>query len=245
MCLRWHVPQQLGHMIASVKCASPERAGLLGAPMWSCVGWARLAPWGPRESFSFAKEEILFCSFCSLFFHWSPALPWRGECSPESAELGSLHGGLQLTSTLAPIGQGDRLAKTATPNLLLQPRCKFRLAFPCTDFCQFDFFNSGAVCWRYLYVSFFFLVVISIQIKVGHFGDKFLCRCQLLAYIQRDITLQSILDGFSSGAVECKVVQLIIIFPRIVFGSEYWNSTISRWMLNCLFTLIICLCIGM
>lgn len=125
-----------------------------------------------------------------------------------------------------------RLMKTVTQNLLLKACCNLRFAFSCTDFCKIDF-KFGC---QLLEIPLCLIFCCFSPDKVSHFGDKFLCRHQLLAYIYRHTTLQYILNDFSSGVVECKVVQLSIIFP--VFWSEYLNSTIHRWMLNSSFTLI-------
>lgn len=105
-----------------------------------------------------------------------------------------------------------RLRKTATPNLLLKSCCNFQISLLVRRFLQDGFLISGAICVRESLRLIFRCCFYPD--KVGHFGDKFLCRRQLLAYIYRHITLQYVLHDLCSGAVRCKVVQLRIIFSR-------------------------------
>lgn len=68
MCLRRRVPQQLGRMMARVKCASSARTGLPGAPraeLW----WAG-CPWlleGRGHRLPRAEEGSLLCLLFPVF----------------------------------------------------------------------------------------------------------------------------------------------------------------------------------
>lgn len=170
-----------------------------------------LAHWGKRESFSFAKEDVLFYSFCSLFFIDRQLCLREGRAAlsaePKTAQMPTnrLNSHTDWSARL-------RLRKTATPNLLLKSCCNFQICLLVRRFLQDGLLVSGAVCSRES-LCLIFRCCFYLH-KVGHFGDKFLCRRHLLAYIYRHITLQYILHDFSLGAVQCKVVQVRIIFHR-------------------------------
>lgn len=169
----------------------------------------RLAHWGKRESVSLAKEDILLYSFCSLFID-------RQLCLGEGRAAQRVQSWKAAQMTPAHLNSHAdwsvrlRLRKTVTQNLLLKSCCNFILAFAWMHFCKIDFsFGCNLLEMQCL----IFCCCFSPD-QVGHFGDKFLCRRQLLAYIYTQITLQSILADFSSWVVECKVVQVSTIFPN-------------------------------
>lgn len=165
-------------------------------PCGAVVGRVRPAHWGKRESLSFAKKDILLYSFCSRLFIDRQLCLRLGQqlwgCRPlKTAQMS----GARFNSR-TDWWVRWRLRKTVTQNLLLKSGHNFRRAFLCMGLCEifFLFFKSccslreKAVCL--IFGGCFY------PDKVGHFGDKFLCRHQLLASIDRCITLRDVLNDF-------------------------------------------------
>lgn len=152
-------------------------------PRGAVVGRVRLAPGGKRASFPELRRRSCAVPFVPCFSLIASSAFQRG------VQPGECRAGEPAPMTRAHLNSHTDWSRETETWENSHPQTSFYNHAgnsdepPCAQISARLIVKSAAVCSRYLKFNFFFFAFISMQIKVGHFGGKFLCRCQRLAHM--------------------------------------------------------------